>query len=219
MNEREKEYSSKFLRYDIDGKINLHTGAMLMPNVVRALALPMMSAHGTEFLEIYHNTRKMLQEIMKTRSTILITVGTTTLALDSAINSIIEPGDKVLTVVNGNGIFSNRTLAMVKNSGGIPIVVGSPSDRPVSAADVGRALDNEPDVRTVICAHVESNYGTGNPIDQIGKLTKEHGALFVVDAAPTIGGTEVRVDDWGIDVCVASSFKGLGGPMGTPLYQ
>lgn len=219
MSGRGSEYTSKSLRFDIDGKINLHTGAMLMPNVARALALPMMSAHGAEFLEIYHNTRKMLQEIMRTKSTILITVGTTTLALDSTIASIVEPGDKVLTVVNGNGIFSNRTLGMVKNCGGKPIVVSSPSDKPVNTADVDRALKKDRDIQTVICAHVESSYGTANPIEQIGEITKENGALFAVDAAPTIGGTDVRVDDWGIDVCVSSSFKGLGGPMGTPIIS
>ena len=217
--EENSNFKSKFLRFDIDGKLNLHTGAMLMPNVRRAMAVPMMSAHGSEFLGIYHNTRRMLQQIMRTKSTILITMGTTTLALDWAVASVVEPGEKVLTIVNGTGIFSERTLKMVEHYGGKPIVVRSPSDRPVEAAQVSKALRDEPNIRCIICPHVESNYGTSNPIDEIGELAKEHDVLFAVDAAPTIGGTDVRVDDWGIDVCVTSSFKGLGGPMGTPVVS
>ena len=219
MKDASSKISTKHLRFDIDGKINLHTGAMLMPNVRRALAIPMMSAHGTEFLEIYHNTRRMLQEIMRTKSTVLITVGTTTLALDWTVASMVEPGEKVLAIVNGHGIFSERTKEMIEVYGGKVVTVRSPTDEPVDPLEVEKALNNNHDIQTVICPHVESSYGTSNPIEQIGKLARDHEALFIVDAAPTIGGTDVRVDDWGIDVCVSSSFKGLGAPMGTPIIS
>ena len=219
MNDQAPEKYAKHLRFDIDGKINLHTGAMLMPNVSRALAAPMMSAHGAEFLEIYHKTRSMLQDIMRTKSTVLITVGTTTLALDWCVASVVEPGEKVLVAVNGRGIFSERTKEIVETYDGKTVVVRSPSDQPLNPIEVENALNDNPEIRTVICPHVESSYGTCNPIGEIGKIVKDHDALFVVDAAPTIGGTEVRVDDWGIDVCVSSSFKGLGAPMGTPIIS
>jgi len=208
---------TKHLRFDIDSKINLHTGAMLAPNVARALSLPMMSAHGEEFLEIYHATQQMLQAIMKTKSTVMITMGTTTLALDWSISSMVEPGERVLTVVNGDGIFTERVRSILEFYGGRSILVRSLAEKPVDPAEVERVLRKDRDITTILCCHVESNYGTCNPIDAIGRLAEEYGKFFVVDAAPSVGGMHVNCDDWGIDVCVTSSFKSLGGPMGTPI--
>jgi aspartate aminotransferase-like enzyme len=205
------------LRFDIDQKINLHTGAMLAPNIARALALPMMSAHGDEFLEIYHETRRMLQEVMGTRATVLITMGTTTAALDTAIASVVEPGTKVLVVVNGRGVFSERLLRMVEHYGGEAVVVRSPAERPIRVEEVEAALDRQGPVEVMVVPHVESTYGTANPIDELGRVARRQGALYLVDAAPTVGGTDYRMDEWGIDLTVTSSFKALGGTMGTPI--
>ncbi|RLI18838.1 aminotransferase [Candidatus Bathyarchaeota archaeon] len=83
---------------------------------------------------------------------------------------------------------------------------------------VKEVLENE-DVKVLTAVHNETSTGAVNPIKELGELAKEYGALFVVDAISSLGGIEVKVDEWNIDVCISSSQKCLGGLYGLSILS
>jgi alanine-glyoxylate transaminase/serine-glyoxylate transaminase/serine-pyruvate transaminase len=78
----------------------------------------------------------------------------------------------------------------------------------------------EGDYKAVPITHVETSTGVANPIKEIGEVVKKYSdALYIVDTVCSLGGIEVRVDDWSIDVCVSGSQKCLGVPPGLALLS
>jgi alanine-glyoxylate transaminase/serine-glyoxylate transaminase/serine-pyruvate transaminase len=82
---------------------------------------------------------------------------------------------------------------------------------PVDPAQVKKALETcRP--KLVAIVHAETSTGVLQPLEEIGRLAHEAGALFVVDAVTSLGGVDVRVDDWGIDAVYSGSQKCLSAP-------
>src|SRR5207247_1803057 len=80
--------------------------------------------------------------------------------------------------------------------------------------DVVAALEQHPGAKAVCVVHGETSTGVVQPLPEIGAVCRDRGVLFIVDAVPTLGGMELEVDGWGIDVCYAGSQKCLSAPPG-----
>jgi pyridoxamine---pyruvate transaminase len=92
-----------------------------------------------------------------------------------------------------------------------------PYNDSVDPGDVERYLDEHPEIELVTVVHVETPSGTQHDLAAMGPVVKAHGALTLVDCVSSIGGIELRSDEWQLDVCVAAAQKCLAGPPGVSL--
>lgn len=183
------------------------------PRVLRAMATPLVGHLDPAFLEVMDDVQELLRYTFRTTNRWTIPVsGTGSAAMEAAIGNLTEPGDTVL--VPGNGFFGERMAAMVSRAGGDPVFVDAPWGEPLDTAAVADALaDHQPEVFGFV--HAETSTGALQPdVPELTSLAHDHGALVVADTVTSLGGVELRVDEWGIDVAYAGPQKCLSCPPG-----
>jgi len=187
------------------------------PAVLRALSKPTLSHTDPEFVKIFKESLNNLKKVFMTHNEAFVIAGSGTLALEMAIANIIEPGDKILNTVSG--FFGQYFVEISKAHGALPKVLEAPWGKSIKPDQVKNAL-KEGDYKAVTVTHVETSTGVMNPIKEIGEIVKEYSnAFYIVDAVCSLGGMEVRVDDWNIDVCASGSQKCIGVPPGLALLS
>ncbi len=164
------------------------------------------------FAEFYEGLCEKLRRIMRTRGDIIVHSGEAIMGLEAAVLSLVEPGEKVLTMTSG--VYGDGFIDFVKAYGGVPVEVRVDYDDVVSPEEVDRALGREGDIRVATLVHCETPSGTLNPLREIGKVCRENDVVLVVDAVSSVGGVPVEVDGWGVDVCIVGSQKCLSAPPG-----
>ncbi|MDH7606888.1 MAG: alanine--glyoxylate aminotransferase family protein [Candidatus Bathyarchaeota archaeon] len=185
------------------------------PKVLRALSKPTTSHTSQEFANIFKEALNNLKKVFMTKSEVFVIAGSGTLALEMAIANIVEPGDKVLNTVSG--FFGNYFVEISKVYGAVPRVLEMPWGKPVKPEQVKDAL-MEDDYKAVTVTHVETSTGVANHVREIGEVVKRYSdAFYIVDTVCSLGGMEVRVDEWGIDACASGSQKCIGVPPGLAL--
>jgi alanine-glyoxylate transaminase / serine-glyoxylate transaminase / serine-pyruvate transaminase len=183
------------------------------PRVYRALATPIVGHLDPEFLKVMDRLQEMLREVFATRNRLTIAVsGTGSAGMEAALVNTVEPGDGVLVCVNG--VFGGRMADIVERIGGKLEKIERPWGEVFDPADIRSALDRSPGIKVVAIVHAETSTGAHQPIEAIGKLCRERDRLLVVDAVTSLGGIDLRVDDWGIDVCYSGTQKCLSCPPG-----
>ena len=159
-----------------------------------------------EFFELYRSNQGLLQRLLNTRGSIEIMSGEGMVALWGALKSTIVPGDRVLCV--SSGLFGDGFVDMARACGAeTRLVKGPEGDCP--ALDDVRAALAEFKPKAVTFVMCETPAGMLNEVASVGKLCAEAGALFLVDFVSAVGGVEVRVDDWNIDIGMLGSQKCL----------
>jgi len=126
---------------------------------------------------------------------------------DMAIGSLLETGEKI--IVGENGFFGNRLGLIARGYGLEVITLGAPAGKPLDPDDLRKLLDAHPDAKVLALVHHETGTTVMNPLRELALMTSETGRSVVVDAVSSLGGTDVRVDEWGIDVCVTTPNKCL----------
>ena len=134
-------------------------------------------------------------------------------SLNLAIHGLLAPGDHVVTtVVDHNSVL--RPLRWLEEHRGVRVTrVGCDTQGFVSAADVVSAVRD--DTALVAVIHASNVTGAIQPVEEIGQALKGHRALFLVDAAQSLGHVPIDVDRMAIDLLAAPGHKGLFGPLGT----
>jgi len=187
------------------------------PAVLRALSKPTLSHTDPEFIKIFKEALNDLKKVFMASNEVFVIAGSGTLALEMAIANLIEPGDKVLNTVSG--YFGECFVKISKVHGALPRVLETPWGKSIKPEDVKNALRKD-DYKAVTVTHVETSTGVANPIKEIGEIVKEYSnAFYVVDTVCSLGGMEVRVDDWNIDICASGSQKCIGVPPGLALLS
>jgi aspartate aminotransferase-like enzyme len=154
---------------------------------------------------------------MMTKNEVFVIAGSGTLALEMAIANVIEPGDKILNIVAG--YFGQYFVKISQSHGAVPVVLDVSWGKCVKPETVEQAL-NRSQFKAVTVTHVDTSTGVQNPIKEIGKIVKQQSnAFYIVDTVCSLGGVEVRVDDWNIDICVSGSQKCFGLPPGLALLS
>jgi aspartate aminotransferase-like enzyme len=165
-----------------------------------------------EFQEIYSETRRLLRYLFQSQSEALILASSGTGAMECAARTVLRPGDTAI-VLNG-GKFGARWLELCSICGAKPVNVayewGDTAD-PMLLED---ALRRHPQARAVFATHCETSTGVLNDVRTLAETMAGGGALFVVDAISSLATAPFKLDDWGIDVAVGASHKGLGLPPG-----
>ncbi len=187
-------------------------GPTTVPERVRqAMALPVLSHRGSEFHRILGDVTQMLRSIIGTQDDIFFLGASGTGGMEAALANILSPGDAVLVVVCGQ--FGERFVNIAQGMGvAVDQAIVPWGDAP-DAAFVAERLKAR-NYRAVVCVHNESSTGVVTDIAAIGKLLSGTDTLLIVDSVSGLGGIDVRMDDWGVDILVAASQKALMCPPG-----
>jgi len=181
----------------------------VVPRILRAMAKPVINHRGTEFAEILNECRELFADLFQTRNDILLLSGSGTSGMEAAVGNLIGRDETIVTIVNGK--FGERFRDIGERYGRtVPVesLWGYPLDLDAAAA----ALENGADAIAMV--HNETSVGMLNPAEEVGKLARKHDALFIMDGITSIGGTEVLVDRWGVDIAILGSQKCIGAPPG-----
>ena len=181
------------------------------PSVMRAMMKTTESHMGEPFGTTYRRTLDKLKEVFVTQGEAFAISGSGTLAQEISLANMTQPGDKVLNLVTGyfSGRFVEITKALGRESHPLMVEGG----RAIKLVDVRRELAGD-NFSAVTCAQVETATSVAIPINEIGKAVKASGARFIVDTVASLGGMDVRTDEWGIDANCTCSQKCLAVPPG-----
>ena len=183
------------------------------PRVLEAMARPMIGHLDPETMRMLHEIQSMLRDVFRTGNELTFPVsGTGTAGMECALTNVLEPGDVALALVSG--AFAERMKEIALRCRAEVHVVGGQWGNPVPEEAVADALATHPTAKAVLAVHAETSTGLRQPLEGIGRLCRERGTLFVVDAVASLGGIPVEVDGWGIDVCYSGSQKCLSVPPG-----
>lgn len=194
----------KSLRYP---KLMIPGPVDVQDSILRAMANPVMPHYGADWTRLYNETTVVLKSIFQTEGDVFLLVGSGTCGLEAAINTMYSAGEKVLVL--NNGFFGDRLIQLARAHHLEVIEVRADWGKPIAPDEVERRLVEGRDITGMIAVHHETSTGVLNPIQELGNLAKRYGIAFVVDAVSSLGGEDLKMDEWGIDGCVAASNKCL----------
>jgi len=180
------------------------------PEVLEAMGRQMYSHRSKEYIDLHYDTVERLQGFIETENDVYLFSSTGTGFMDASVLNCVT--ESMLCCVNGS--FGKRFADVGKAYGRNVVVLDPPLGIPVTPDMLDEALREHTEVEAVAITHNETSAGLINPLEELAGVTKAHGKLLFVDAVSSMGGTEVRVDDWGIDICFSSSQKCFGVPPG-----
>ena len=182
------------------------------PRVLKAMATPMIGHLDPQFIQIMDGVMVMLRQLFRTENQLTFAVSATGSAgMETCFVNMLEPGDEALVCVNG--VFGNRMSDIVERCGAKLHRIDAPWGTTIDPAQVKEAL-NTCKPKLVAIVHAETSTGVLQPLDEISKIVHDAGALLLVDTVTSLGGTDVRVDDWGIDVVYSGTQKCISAPPG-----
>jgi alanine-glyoxylate transaminase/serine-glyoxylate transaminase/serine-pyruvate transaminase len=176
-------------------------------DVLASLATPVIRHYGPEWMEIYHEMQELLKLVFKTTNEIFFVPGPASALMDMAIGSLFASGEKI--IVGDNGFFGERLTQIAWGYGLETIILSAPLGEPLNPQGLQKLLLENPDAKAVALVHHETGTTVMNPLRELAKLASEAGIIVIVDAVSSLGGVDVRVDEWGIDVCVTTPNKCL----------
>ncbi|MEJ2009794.1 MAG: alanine--glyoxylate aminotransferase family protein [Acidobacteriota bacterium] len=170
--------------------------------------------HRTEaFKNLIRETVENLHYFYNTRSDVLFFTSSGTGAMEGAVSNLTSPGDRVL--VGTAGKFGERWLQLAKAYGLESVKVESPYGHPLSVEEIGKALKNLGPFRAVFVQATETSTGVSHDVKAIAELIKPlPDTCFVVDAITGLGTSELKPDEWGLDIVIGGSQKALMIPPG-----
>ncbi len=182
------------------------------PDVYTSLSRNTIGHLDPYFLEIMEDLKGMLRKILNTGNAITIPIsGTGSAGMEACFVNLVEPGDQVLILING--VFGQRMREVATRLGAAVDFLEFPWGTPVISEEVAKKL-RETSYRIVAVVHAETSTGVQNPVAEIGTLMKGKDVIYLVDTVTSLGGTEVRMDDWNIDALYSGTQKCLSCPPG-----
>jgi alanine-glyoxylate transaminase / serine-glyoxylate transaminase / serine-pyruvate transaminase len=182
------------------------------PSVLHAMSQPLIGHLDPAFIQLMEEIKGMLREIFQTSNELTFPVsGTGSAGMEFCFANLIEPGDQV--VIGVNGVFGGRMADVAERCGARVTKVEAAWGTIIEPGQIAAALK---DVRPKIVAivHAETSTGVLTPVEEISRLAREAGALFVLDAVTSLGGCPVRIDAWGVDAVYSGTQKCLSCPPG-----
>ena len=179
------------------------------------MGAPIVYDYDPVFLERFTRTEAKVASLMGTTGDVVLMQGEAVLGLEAVARALVRPGVKALNLVSG--VYAKWFGVWLAEYGADLVEIEVPYDEAIDPAAVERALADHPDIAMVSVVHSETPSGVLNPLREIAAVVRRHGALMVVDAVSSMGGEDLEVDGWGLDVCVAGPQKCLAGPPGMSL--
>lgn len=183
------------------------------PRVLEAMSRPTIGHLDPAFVQMMDELKVLLKMALKTENALTMPVSAPGSAgMEACFVNLVEPGDKV--IVCQNGVFGGRMKENVERFGGEVVLVSDEWGQPVSPEKVKTAFAEHPDAKILAFVHAETSTGVRSDAQALCAIAKAHGALTIVDAVTSLGGSELRVDEWGIDAIYSGSQKCLSCPPG-----
>jgi alanine-glyoxylate transaminase/serine-glyoxylate transaminase/serine-pyruvate transaminase len=176
-------------------------------DILEAAGRPLLRHYGPEWMGIHNELQRLLKQVFKTQNDLFLVPGPASALHDMAIGSLLRTGQKI--IVGHNGFFGERLVAIAEAYGLTVVPFAAPLGRPLDPDELRRLLGENPDARAVALVHHETATTVLNPLRALAEAVHDAGGVIVVDAVSSLGGVELPVDDWGIDICVTASNKCL----------
>lgn len=183
------------------------------PRVLGAMGTPLVGHLDPAFLDVMNEVQELLRYAFRTDNQWTIPIsGTGSAAMEAAFANLVQPGDTVL--VPSNGYFGHRMASMANRAGGEVVSVDAPWGEPLDPRDVEDAFEtHQPEVFGFV--HAETSTGVRQPgVSELTEIAHAHDAFVIADTVTSLGGVELRVDAWDIDVAYSGAQKCLSCPPG-----
>lgn len=184
--------------------------------ILRAIERPTIDHRGPEFQALAKEVLEKIKPIFKTKNPVIIFPASGTGAWEAALVNTLSQGDRVLMVETGQ--FSTLWVELATRIGLKPEVIEGDWRRGVDPSAVEERLsrDKGHEIKAVCCVHNETSTGVTSRIPEVRKAIDAagHPALFLVDTISGLASADLRHDEWGIDVTISGSQKGLMLPPG-----
>jgi aspartate aminotransferase-like enzyme len=180
------------------------------PQVLEAMGQQMVSHRSEEYKKLHVETVEMLQQFLETKNEVFLFSSTGTGFMEASVRNCVNK--KMLCCISGS--FGKRYAEVATTNGKQVETLEVPLGEPIIPDLLDQKLSETPDVEAVSITHNETSMGLINPLEQLAGVAKKHGKLVFVDAVSSMGGTEIKVAKWGLDVCFSSSQKCFGVPPG-----
>ncbi|MCS6236000.1 alanine--glyoxylate aminotransferase family protein [Shewanella baltica] len=178
------------------------------PEVLAAQSRPTIGHLDPLFVGMMDELKSLIQYAFQTKNEMTMAVSAPGSAgMETCFVNLVEPGEKV--IVCRNGVFGERMRQNVERVGAIAVLVDNDWGAPVDPAAVEAALKANPDAKFLAFVHAETSTGALSDAKTLCALAKQYGCLSIVDAVTSLGGVELRVDEWGIDAIYSGSQKCL----------
>ncbi|MCS6231855.1 alanine--glyoxylate aminotransferase family protein [Shewanella baltica] len=178
------------------------------PEVLAAQSRPTIGHLDPLFVGMMDELKSLIQYAFQTKNEMTMAVSAPGSAgMETCFVNLVEPGEKV--IVCRNGVFGERMRQNVERVGAIAVLVDNEWGAPVDPAAVEASLKANPDAKFLAFVHAETSTGALSDAKTLCALAKTYGCLSIVDAVTSLGGVELRVDEWGIDAIYSGSQKCL----------
>jgi aspartate aminotransferase-like enzyme len=183
------------------------------PEVLMAMSMPIIHHRSADFIPVLESAKNGLKWLCQTKNDVIILCSTGTGGMVASVNNFFNQGDKVLVVNGGN--FGERWTKICRAYGLAVTEIVVEWGRAVRPEVVQDALKKEPDIKGVFAQMTETSTGVNHDIKALGEIISRCGdTLFIVDAISALVAHDIRPDEWGVDVLIAGSQKGLMLPPG-----
>jgi aspartate aminotransferase-like enzyme len=189
-------------------------GPTNVPNrVINAMLTPMINHRSDDFRKLYKDIVNKTQTVFETENDIVVLTTSGTGAVETSVINLIKKHDVVIIPVNGE--FSTRLADLIDNYGGKTIRINSPYGQNPQIEKIEEAFEKNSNIKALYVVYNETSTGTTlRNLSKLGDICKAHGAYFVVDAVSILGGDELPVDKWNVDICFTATQKALAAPPG-----
>ena len=178
--------------------------------VMNTMMTHMINHRSDDFRNLYKDIVQKTQRVFQTENDIVLLTTSGTGAVEASVVNIIRKNDKVLIPVNGE--FGTRLADLIDSWGGHSIRVTAPLGQNPQYSEIEEAFDRNQDIKAVYAVYNETSTGTTlRFMDKLSELCSRRNSFFIVDAVSILGGDELPVDKWNIDICNSFS-ESLGSP-------
>jgi aspartate aminotransferase-like enzyme len=181
--------------------------------VMNAMLSPIINHRSDDFRSLYRDVVDKTQRVFQTSNDVVVLTASGTGAVEASVVNLVKKGDNIVIPVNGE--FGGRLADLIENWGGNSIRINSKFGENPPLEQIEDAFEANKNIKALYAVYNETSTGTTlRYLEKLGELCSKHGSLFIVDAVSVLGGDELPVDKWGIDVCMTASQKALAAPPG-----
>jgi alanine-glyoxylate transaminase/serine-glyoxylate transaminase/serine-pyruvate transaminase len=178
------------------------------PRVLTAMARPTIGHLDPAFVAMMEEIKGLLQYAFQTSNALTIPISAPASAgMEACFVNLVEPGEKVIVCING--VFGARMQENIERAGGVPVVVEDAMGTPVSPDKLEDALKAHRDARIVAFVHAETSTGVLSDAKTLAGIARHRDCLTIVDTVTSLGGSPLKVDEWGLDAVFSGSQKCL----------
>jgi len=177
-------------------------------SILQALSLPTIGHLDPAFLGIMDEVGERLRHCFQTSNSLTFVLSAPgSIGMETSFVNLLQAGDKVVVCING--VFGGRMKDICERVGAEVIAIENEWGTPVDLDELRATLEANSDVTAVAFVHAETSTGVRSDAKSIAEIAKSHGCLVVADCVTSLGGVELLVDDWGLDVVYSGSQKCL----------